>query len=42
MMKNDDNYEQFAMSVRDALSLMLITCATTIGIVGIILSIAIN
>jgi hypothetical protein len=38
---SDDNYEQFTMSVRDALSLMLITGVATIAIVGIILSIAI-
>jgi hypothetical protein len=38
---SDDNYEQFTMSVRDALSLMLITGVATIAIVGVILSIAI-
>jgi hypothetical protein len=35
-----DDYEQFTISVRDALSLMLITGVATIAIVGIILSIA--
>jgi hypothetical protein len=39
---SDDNYEQFTMSVRDALSLMLITGVATIAMVGIILSIAIS
>jgi hypothetical protein len=39
-MNNDNDYEQFTMSVRDALELMLITSVATIAIVGIILSIA--
>jgi len=39
---SDNDYEQFTMSVRDALSLMLITGVATIAIVGIILSIAIS
>jgi hypothetical protein len=38
----DKDYEQFTISVRDALSLMLITGVLTIAIVGIILSIAIS
>jgi hypothetical protein len=38
---SDNDYEQFTTSVRDALSLMLITCVATIAIVGTILSIAI-
>lgn len=37
---NKDDYEQFTMSVRDALSLMLITGVATIAMVGLILSIA--
>ena len=37
---SDNDYEQFTMSVRDALSLMLITGVATLAIVGIILSIA--
>lgn len=39
---SDNDYEQFTMSVRDALSLMLITGVATLAIVGIILSIAIS
>jgi hypothetical protein len=39
---SDNDYEQFTMSVRDALSLMLITGVATIAMVGIILSIAIS
>jgi len=39
---SDKDYEQFTMSVRDALSLMLITGVATLAIVGIILSIAIS